>query len=267
MGGVRAGRGVGARLLAVALLVAVALDLGGARGARAQEADYAIGASVAVAAETLSYRVAPSLDADIILLLPEGTRGTLTDGPVLADGWTWYEFSTAGYGPDGATPGWVAGEFLTPAGDGFPAGSGVMVQLDGLNLRDTPGLGGAVIAALPLGLTLTLLTGPSDADGYRWYEVQTVDVALRGWVAGEFLIAPPPEVNFAPGDTVIVASPDLNLRERPGLDAPIRAVLALGIAAQIIGGPVSADGQEWYRIATDTADGNGWAVGTYLANP
>ncbi|HUG61673.1 MAG TPA: hypothetical protein VMP03_07500 [Methylomirabilota bacterium] len=41
-----------------------------------------------------------------------GTQGAITDGPVYADGYTWWEFSTEGYGPDGAAPGWLAGQFL-----------------------------------------------------------------------------------------------------------------------------------------------------------
>jgi len=41
--------GIGKGLLTIALLMAFMLGLGDVRGARAQESDYAIGASVAVA--------------------------------------------------------------------------------------------------------------------------------------------------------------------------------------------------------------------------
>lgn len=251
-------------LLTIALLGALMLGLGGVRGARAQESDYAIGASVAVASETLTYRAGPGVDAVPLLILSQGTRGTITDGPVLADGYTWYGFSTVDYAD---TPGWVAGEFLTTAGDGAPAGSTLVVELDGLNLRAAPGLNGPIIAALPVGMRLTLLGGPAAVDGYSWYEVESLDQTLTGWVAGDFLTAPAATAALMPGDDVVVTIADLNFRERPGIDAPVRTTLALGTTAQIIGGPISADGLIWYQLALDGVEGNGWVAATYLARP
>jgi len=65
-----------------------------------------------VTTDALNYRTAPGLGAGIITVLPAGTAGGVLDGPVAADGYTWYQLGLPGYGPDGATPGWVAGEFL-----------------------------------------------------------------------------------------------------------------------------------------------------------
>lgn len=76
---------------------------------------FAIGDLVVVATDALNYRTWPGLGAGVITTFSWGTQGAVTDGPVFADGYTWYEFSTAGYGPDGATPGWVAGDFLALA--------------------------------------------------------------------------------------------------------------------------------------------------------
>ena len=45
-------------------------------------------------------------------MLPGGTEGAVLDGPVSADGYEWYQLGLPGYGPDGATPGWVAGDYL-----------------------------------------------------------------------------------------------------------------------------------------------------------
>jgi uncharacterized protein YraI len=75
---------------------------------------FSIGQQVVVDTDFLNYRTGPSITASVIRVFPGGTQGAVTDGPVSADGYVWYEFSTAGYGPDGATPGWVAGEFLAP---------------------------------------------------------------------------------------------------------------------------------------------------------
>lgn len=259
----RRGTRLVARLLLLALLVGGALTVTGARPERAVAADYAIGASVAVSSETLTYRVAPSASADALALLTQGTVGTITAGPVVADGYTWYEFSTVAW--DGL-PGWVAGEFLLPAGEAPLAGT-LVVRLDGLNLRAAPGLAGPIIAALPTGMRLDLVGGPIEADGYEWYEVQSLDAALRGWVAGMYLTTSPASTAFAPGEVVSVTIADLNFRERPGLEGPVLTTLAYGTIAQIVGGPINADGQVWYQLAATGTEGNGWVTATYLAYP
>lgn len=256
--------GLAARLLLLALLLAGGLGLTSARPQQVAAADFAIGASVAVASETLTYRAGPSVEAAALLVLLQGERGTITDGPVIADGYTWYELSTTDYS---GTPGWVAGEFLTPGGDGAPQGSTLVVQLDGLNLRAAPGLNGPIIAALPAGMRLALLSGPVEVDALSWYEVESLDETLTGWVVGEYLSAPAPAAALMPGDTVVINIADLNFRERPGVDAPVRTTLALGTAATIIGGPISADGLVWYQIAPDGVEGNGWVASTYIAKP
>jgi hypothetical protein len=73
---------------------------------------FTIGAAVVVVDGPLNYRTDPSLGAGVLEVLSEGTEGAILDGPVYADGWTWYQIGLPGYGPDGAVPGWAAGEFL-----------------------------------------------------------------------------------------------------------------------------------------------------------
>jgi uncharacterized protein YgiM (DUF1202 family) len=76
---------------------------------------FAIGDDVTVIDGSLNYRSEPSVDGDIIEVLEDGTGGAILDGPIYADGYTWYQLGLPGYGPDGAEPGWVAGEFLGEA--------------------------------------------------------------------------------------------------------------------------------------------------------
>lgn len=78
----------------------------------ASDGGFAIGDAVIVVDGALNYRSEPSVDGDVIEVLADGTEGGILDGPIYADGWTWYQVGVPGYGPDGATPGWVAGEFL-----------------------------------------------------------------------------------------------------------------------------------------------------------
>ena len=149
-----------------------------------------IGDRAVVDATALNYRVGPGLGYEPITVLSGGTAGAVTDGPVVADGYTWYEFSTAGYGPDGATPGWVAGEYLVPidaADDGFPVGSRVQVDATWLNVRAEPGLDATIVNVLPDGFEGFVLEGPVRADGYTWYRLEAMGQTL-GWVAGEFLV-------------------------------------------------------------------------------
>ena len=75
---------------------------------------FGIGEQVVTTA-ALNYRTGPGTGYAVITVLASGTRGALLDGPVVAGGYTWYALGLPGYGPDGATPGWVAGEFLASA--------------------------------------------------------------------------------------------------------------------------------------------------------
>ena len=211
--------GVAMRLVALSLMVVASMGLisaGPNRGVSAQEVGLSadpgegdllvselvvapeaqvIGEAAFVVVEELSYRDGPGLDSAVIDLLPYGTTGVITDGPVAMDGYTWFEFDVDGYG---ATPGWVAGEFLATEegssdgsdggdGTGIVIGSEVIVAADDLNLRDEPGLAGATLAALPIGMPLTVLDGPVAADGYSWYLVQVPPRWVRaGWLVSSW---------------------------------------------------------------------------------
>lgn len=53
------------------------------------------------------------------------------------------------------------------------------------NLRTAPNLDGQVVTVLPVGTVGTVLAGPSPADGYAWYQVETPNGT--GWVTSEGL--------------------------------------------------------------------------------
>jgi uncharacterized protein YgiM (DUF1202 family) len=78
----------------------------------------AVGDTVSVVDGTLNLRDDAGLAANLIDQLPDGTVLDVTDGPVSADGYTWFEVSNDDFGP-----GWVAGEFLqigTPTSNETP---------------------------------------------------------------------------------------------------------------------------------------------------
>ena len=53
---------------------------------------------------------------------------------------------------------------------------------ENLNLRAQPALDGQVLKMLPPGEEITILEGPSQADGYTWWRMQTKD-GIEGWAA------------------------------------------------------------------------------------
>lgn len=79
-----------------------------------------------------------------------------------------------------------------PAG-GLAAGSTAYVTRAGglpLRLRSGGGLNHSVLGQLPPGTSLTLLSGPEQADGHAWWHIRTSD-GHEGWVAGEDLRSQP----------------------------------------------------------------------------
>lgn len=64
-----------------------------------------------------------------------------------------------------------------------PGGLARVVNLNGspLRARSTPGLTSGVVARIPEGSQVTLLEGPTSADGYTWWRVEAE--AGSGWVA------------------------------------------------------------------------------------
>src|SRR5262249_39991870 len=121
-------------------------------------ADFADGDGVRVVGGTLNFRESPGIDGALRFVLDDGTGAVVTDAPVSADGYTWYEIFNFGIGR-----GWVAGEFLVldsgismcegggECDDPQDAGDTVTVVTDYLNLRSQPGTNATVLAVLPNG--------------------------------------------------------------------------------------------------------------------
>ena len=145
---------------------------------------YPGGARVVVNTDWLNVRAEPGLGGAVDYVLQYGYEAFISDGPISADGYSWYQVDAMG-----VTLGWVAGEFLAPAdggGNSFPIGARVAVDTDALNVRAAAGLDAKVVNLLPNGYVAFISGGPVSADGYTWYQVDAMDVTL-GWVAGEFL--------------------------------------------------------------------------------
>lgn len=143
-----------------------------------------IGDSLVVDTDVLNLRDDATTSGNVLASLATGESVYVIDGPIGADGYTWYQVETD-YGT-----GWIAGDYLaatvTLSSDlGFSSGDAVYVNTDALNLRADATVDGEVLAVLETGAAGTIADGPVSADGYTWYYVSTD--AGSGWVAGEYL--------------------------------------------------------------------------------
>jgi uncharacterized protein YgiM (DUF1202 family) len=147
------------------------------------------GSAVHVDTDVLRLRTDPGTSSGTITLLPNGTILTITGGPVGADGHTWYPVATASGGE-----GWVVEEYLAFRAGGSVAalkpGSPAVVENGPVNFREGPGLPASIQTELPTGTWLMVVSGPREADGYHWYEVDTAN-GRSGWVIGEALSPEP----------------------------------------------------------------------------
>lgn len=236
----------------------------------AGSASFAIGDRVLVDAGALNFRTGPGTGHTVIRPLAYATLLTITDGPVRADGYTWFQGRTTA--ATGGEVGWAIGEGLMPAPADMPdpcleydTGSVVHVATDQLRLRAEPSTGSDVITTLPSGTTLTVTGWPVGAGGYTWYPVMT-DSGSAGWVAGMYLAG---GAGIPGGGTLVVGRParvdaaSLNLRSGPGLDASVRQQLSSGTWLMLVDGPEMRDGYDWYAVESSNGS-SGWVIGAAL---
>jgi len=144
----------------------------------------------------------------------------------------------------------------------FTTGNIVAVADGPLNLRDSASIDGEVVTQLATGTRLTIVSGPTAADDYDWYEVEGA-TGDRGWVAGEFLIDAA-DVSFSAGDLIQVADGPLNVRDDSDIAGEVVAQLETGDTATILSGPIANGDYDWYEVEFD-ADTSGWVAADFIA--
>jgi uncharacterized protein YgiM (DUF1202 family) len=225
---------------------------------------YAAGDALIVNTDAVNIRAEPSLRALIVAAVPSGEDASVVEGPMPAGGYRWYRIKTS-YGE-----GWAAEQYLISPDElepesRFLVGDSVIVgDPEGLNLRSEPSTGTGVIRSLPTGTPGVVVEGPRLGDRVTWLRIRTS--LATGWCVEQYLDESPGPVQFASsfavGDVVKVDTDSLNLRERPGIDAPVLASLGTGVVATVIDGPTLASNLNWLRL--DTQYGRGWCVDTFL---
>ena len=155
--------------------------------------DIAIGTTVRVVDGPLNGREYPDASADIVRVLPTGAGGFIVDGPVTADGYTWFEFRNLG-GPNA----WIVADFIVAdpnAGgcDGqgpcstLAVGDPFTVNTDALNVRSTAGLDGDIIDVAVFAAVGTRVAGDfQSVDSLIWVKVTVPNVGT-GWVVLDYV--------------------------------------------------------------------------------
>jgi cell wall-associated NlpC family hydrolase len=146
---------------------------------------------------------------------------------------------------------------------------------DGVNVRETPESGAAVVAGLPEGHPVAIDDGPVETgDGSFWYAVST-DVYgehVSGWISadyvtGESVVVPPPFIDRTAASGVPVyldsGGEGLNLRTGPSLSADVATSIPDGGPVEILA-PVIVDeeGIAWSLVRYN--DIVGYSAASYL---
>jgi hypothetical protein len=142
----------------------------------------------------------------------------------------------------------------------------------GLNYRDQPNSGGALLGQFGAGILVTVLEGPVVAEDFTWWRVEdgngNVGWAAEGdsettWISPQ--LGDPQPANRPPnvGERVVVTMPaggQLSVRSQPGVDAALVTRVNPDQQFTVQAGPQSADGLNWYQIRSDDGTVEGWAA-------
>jgi hypothetical protein len=85
----------------------------------------------------------------------------------------------------GGSPGVQPQPIPPPVSPVSVGGTALVINPAGLNVRATASTGGALLGRILNGVTVQVLGGPVDAEGYRWWQVTALDgetAGLSGWV-------------------------------------------------------------------------------------
>jgi uncharacterized protein YgiM (DUF1202 family) len=218
--------------------------------------------------QSTNLRPSAGTTASVVQTMPAGTTGTVIGGPTTASGYTWWNVRLAS-----GTVGWCIETWLVksttlppppPTSTKFQLGDAVRVS-SGVNLRASPGTSGSIVRVLPAGTTGTVIGGPTAANGYTWWNIQTplgTGWAVETWL--EKTAAPPPSEGLPAGTTVRVTTANLRLRSAASTSGTVLALLPSGHLLTVVSGPTSGSGYAWYRVTSATY-GSGYVVADFIA--
>ena len=199
--------------------------------------------SALVKGGALNLRETPSIASKVLGQFPTGTLVEVTG--YHGD---WYAVEVNGLS------GYMMSAFLT--GDLSQQTATVRTNSGvGLNVREEPGMDGAILTSVKNGATVTVTQ-----KGSNWSRVNVGGV--EGFMATEFLRFGSSSGSAVTGKKAIVSNPRdtqvLNLRQEPSLNARVLSYYRNGAVVTIL-----ESGKEWHKV--QTADGRiGYMMAQYL---
>lgn len=238
--------------------------------------------------EAMNLRSGAGTGYGVVTTMAAGSTGTVIGGPKNANGYTWWQLRTSG----GST-GWGVGNWLVATGTSseapeptpsptpdpsptpnpttgkFATGDTVRVT-ESLNMRSSASTSGSVVAVLAAGVTGKVIGGPTSANGYTWWRIQTsagTGWCVENWLAKSGGSTPtdpgnPGTGGLAKGNTIRTTS-SVNLRRDSSTSAGVIAILPAGTTGKIVGGYRTSGGYTWWKI--ETSSGTGWVVADWIA--
>lgn len=231
---------------------------------------------VVTTTRAVNARTDPTIADNVVHTNPEGVRGVVTDGPESAEGFSWYRVAY-----ENGVIGWAVERYHDPGAVAFLHDQRVVTSAD-LVVHDDHQLDAPDVWTAPEGSAGYVQAGPQQADGYTWWRV-AFNSGESGWCVAKYLDAAPidghgvghdPEDDggedggendpaFVDGD-VVQATASLNTRRQPGVDEELVDTVSQGAMAEVVNGPVDADGYTWWGLHWQTANVWGWSVERYL---
>jgi len=210
-------------------------------------------------------RADPTVADNVVHTNPSGVRGVVKAGPRSAEGFTWYEVAY-----ENGVVGWSVERYHDDAAVAFLHDQRVATTAD-LVVHDDHALSAPDVWTAPAGAAGYVRAGPQTADGYTWWRV-AFNSGVTGWCVDAYLEAAPVDGHgvghgedgsgtraFAEGD-VVSATTTLNTREQPGTGETLVDTVDAGATAEVVNGPVDADGYTWWGLHWLDADVWGWSV-------
>lgn len=238
----------------------------------------------------VNVRNIPSLSGAVVNYYVDAVVLTIVDGPVCANGYNWWRVEGSG------NPGWVIEGrperyFLTaisPTVDpsticftplSLTVGERARV-ITGIRVHTRADLSSLVMTVVPLGSLIDVLRGPVCAGQINWWQVRVPfgNTTIVGWVGEgypenywlETELPTPTPTPYCPrplrldlGTRVGIVYDDAiarSLRAAPSRSAVLVERLIGGVALELIGGPLCADGYNWWQVRIVTTDITGWVA-------
>ena len=199
---------------------------------------------------------------EVIGEVPRGAFGEVVGGPILVDGQLWWEIEY-----EDGTRGWVPGSDIEIDADrdkkalkaGTPRGTKVEATED-TTVYSSPGEDGIPIGTVDAGTKGTIIGGPVEIDGERWWQIKYEDGTV-GWVPESSLEVDVQRNLKGLNDNTLIGTAvrgiaDLDVFNFPRNGNIIGSHLQ-GTLGTLVGGPVTVSTSRWWDVDFDEGV-DGW---------